>query len=152
MDVRDKLPIIVTVVAILVAILILGYNSRSTVKEDIASLQAYKQVLDKQMKIYDNINKNYGAASKNFYSSKSVVVLHGKGATATIPVYWAKSKEAGISYNISSNKILSCKWGAWRDNHWTDLTITSNIDRGYETIIFSNKANKETFKVLVIVR
>lgn len=150
MDVRDKLPIIVTVVAILVAIIF--YQSGAPVRDEIASLQAYKQVLDKQIKIYDNINKNYGAASKDFYSSKSVVVLHGKGATATIPVYWAKSTEAGISHDNLSTEILICKWGGWRNTYWTDLTITSNIDRGYKTIKFSNEANKETFKVLVIVR
>lgn len=151
MDVRDKLPIIVTVVAILVAIIF--YQSGAPVRDEIASLQAYKQVLDKQMKIYDDINKNYGAASKDFYSSKSVVVLHGKGATATIPVYWAKSTEAGISHDNLSNEILTCKWGSWRNNnHWIDLTINSKVDSGYETITFSNDLNNETFKVLVIVR
>ena len=150
MDVRDKLPIIVTVVAILVAIIF--YQSGAPVRDEIASLQAYKQVLDKQIKIYDNINKNYGAASKDFYSSKSIVVLNGKGATATIPVYWAKSTESGISAKTSKTGTLTGEWGPWRDNTWSDLTITSNIDSGYETLTFSNKINNETFKVLVIVK
>ena len=149
MNTQDKLPTMITVIAIIAAIFFCKYSA--SVKEDIASLQADQQVLDKQLKIYDNINQNYGAASKDFYSSKSIVVLNGKDATTAIPVYWAKSYEKGISYDPPSSTKLTHKWGEWH-NHWIDLTINSKVDSGYETLTFSNKINNETFKVLVIVK
>ena len=145
--IAGKVPIVVAILAVLAALYF--FSSTRTMENDIAAARTEKIISEVQLSRYQEIDKHYGRASDNFYSSKAIVILRGNGASEIIPVYFYKG-DVNLTARYEKSKI-DVQWEKRNDN-WRNLKITSKIDRGYHTIDFTNKENDEKFSVLIIVK
>lgn len=141
MNLSDKAPIILIVIAIIGTIFIYGLTK--SVEDKIAVAYSKKEISSIKLKIYADIDNIFGHSSEKFYASKPVIILKGKGAKDTIDIH---------SENINSVS-------AWRNTNafdtnfsGTQYTITSKISSGCETIEFENNTTNEIFSVLVIIK
>ncbi len=148
MNLIDKLPVAVIIVAVIAALFF--HSSVKKIDEEIAAINKEKILSERSLNRYADIEKYFGRASDEFYSSKPIVILRGNGDNGTIPVYWARNTESGITAHFNEN-ILNGTWGSWEGN-WSNLNITSKVTSSYTTVNFTNKANDEKFSVLVIVK
>ena len=144
----DKVPILIIIVGVIAAIFF--FTSNKQLEEEISAAEANKKVLDEQVKVYSNIESHYGHASGEFYANKPIIVLRGNGATEVVRIYWEKNGEIGLTASRDPN-VLETKWGE-DDGKWAPFAITSKVTKGYETVLFKNKSNAETFEVLVIIK
>lgn len=144
----DKVPMLIIIVGVIATIFF--FNSNRKLTEEISVAETTKKASDKQVEIYGDIINHYGRASNEFYSNKPVIVLRGSGATEVIRIYFEKASEVNMTAYRNPD-ALETNWGKI-DQNWTPYTITSKISKGYEVINFSNDANDEKFKVLVIVK
>lgn len=145
---KDKIPVLIIVLGIIATIFF--FNSNKKLEEEISAAVESKNISDTQLKVYSNIGSHYGRASDEFYANKPIVVLRGSGANEVIRIYWEKNGEVDLSATRNVN-ALETTWGE-DDGKWTPFAITSKIAKGYEIIRFENKANNETFDVLVIIK
>ena len=146
----DKLPIAIIIVAVIAAFSFL--NSAKNIDNEIAAAQKEKVLSDNALERYADIDKHFGRASEQFYSSKPIVILHGNGSNNTIPIYCLKN-EKNISA-FATNGSVTGNFDTWGGDNgkWVNLDITANIERGYDTIVFKNNATNEEFSVLIIVK
>lgn len=146
---KNKVPVLIIILGVLATIFLLYSNNR--LKEEITVAEGVKKVSDKQLEIYRDIDNHYGRASDQFYANKPIVVLRGNGATEVIRVYWEMIDKSYITAHANWDDSLKGDWGEI-DGKWSPLTITSKIDKGCETIRFTNKENNDAFEILVIVK
>ncbi len=147
MNLIDKLPVAVIIIAVIAALSF--QSSVKKIDEEIAAINKEKILSERSLNRYADIEKYFGRASDEFYSSKPIVILHGNGNSDTIPIYCFKNKK-----NISAvavNGMVEGKFDTWNDKR-VNLTVTSKTARGYEMVVFKNNATNEEFRVLVVVK
>lgn len=104
----DKLPVLIIVAGVIAAIFF--FNSNKKLEEEISAVEASKEVLATQLKVYNNIDSHYGRSSDDFYANKPIVVLRGNGATEVIRIYWEKNGEISLIAARDANS-LETNWG-----------------------------------------
>lgn len=136
------------IVAAVIAIIFFVHSGKTT-EADLESAKSEKEILDKQIERYVDIDRYYGRASASFYADKPIIILRGSGATETIRIY--RSNKSYLNVSWSSDERFGIDWGD-DDRVWANCTITSKISHGYEVLTFKNKDSDETFRVLIIVK
>ena len=136
------------IVAAVIAIIFFVHSSK-TIDTDIESAKAEKDILDKQLDRYADIDRYYGRASASFYTDKPIIVMRGSGATELVRIY--RSNKSFLTVSWSSDNRFKTDWGD-DDKVWANCTITSKISNGYEIFTFKNNDSNEEFRILAIVK
>ena len=108
---------------------------------------------------HEEIKKNLGFGSNEYYSDKTFVILRASDSSKDFPtseffqVYWAPSKGNGVA-SLSSSDEINAKWISkdFDNNHKANVEVSSTEKKGYYNVKFTNNLNKDSFDVLVIVQ
>ena len=155
---QNKLAWRIALVACVIAGFLYSYLNSLTHQMEEAQNELYNN--ESLLSGHEEIEKNLGFGSKDYYSKKPFAILRTSNSSENsfptsviLPIYFTVPQSASASYSSSSDAI-TLKWmqDQFDDNHKADLKISSTEKKGYYNVHLTNSANNDSFDVLVIVR